>query len=137
MKTAILSGLEKYRDFGLLIIRVGIGALFIVFGYPKITGGTEMWTQIGSSMSTLGVDFAHTFWGFMAAVAEFLGGILMVFGLFFRLAMLLLIVTMFVAFWMHYSNGDGFQQWSRAMEFLVLFLGLFFVGPGRWSVDKV
>lgn len=136
MRTAIFPGLEKYRDFGLLIIRVGIGALFILFGFPKITGGPEFWAQIGSAMSNFGVDFGHTFWGFMAALAEFGGGILMIFGLFFRVAMLLLIFTMFVAFYFHFAKGDGFQEWSHAVEFLIVFLGLFFTGPGRLSVDK-
>ncbi|WP_369811116.1 DoxX family membrane protein [Hymenobacter mellowenesis] len=30
------------HDFGLLIIRVGIGLMFMLHGYPKLTGGPAM-----------------------------------------------------------------------------------------------
>ena len=67
---------NKYStDYGLLIIRAGMGILFLIFGWPKIIGGTEMWNGIGGSMANVGIHFAPTFWGFMAAFAEFAGGI--------------------------------------------------------------
>jgi putative oxidoreductase len=47
---AILSNLSKYKDFGLLLMRAGIGVLFMFYGYPKLLGGPAMWTQIGGSM---------------------------------------------------------------------------------------
>ena len=78
---------------GLLLLRVGIGVSIFFHGLPKITGGPETWTAIGGTMSNLGINFAPTFWGFMAAFAETIGGILFALGLFFRPAALLLIGT--------------------------------------------
>ena len=43
---------------GLLIMRVGIGILFIYHGYPKITGGPETWSGVGAAMGTFGISFA-------------------------------------------------------------------------------
>ena len=74
--------LDKYRDAGLLILRVGIGVMFVFNGYPKLIAGPETWAMIGGSMKALGVDFAPTAWGFMAALSECAGGILLVLGFF-------------------------------------------------------
>ena len=33
----VFSFLDKYRDAGLLILRVGIGVMFVLHGYPKLS----------------------------------------------------------------------------------------------------
>ena len=58
--------LDRYRDMGLLILRVGIGAMFMCHGYPKIAGGPEVWTKVGGALSALGVNFGHTPMGLVA-----------------------------------------------------------------------
>lgn len=127
--------LNKYSaDYGLLIIRVGIGILFLIFGWPKISGGPEMWKGIGASMANIHVTFAPTFWGFMAAFAEFGGGICLILGFLFRPALAMLIFTMFIAALFHYKNGDGFQGYSHALEFAIIFLGFFISGPGKLAL---
>src|SRR5690349_759014 len=93
----LFTRLDKYRDEGLLLLRIGIGIMFMVHGCPKIMGGAEKWEGLGNSMGSLGIHFWPVFWGFMAAFAEFGGGILLALGLFFRPAAFLLFVTMFVA----------------------------------------
>jgi len=84
----ILSKLGNYKDFGLLLMRLGLGALMVLHGYPKLLGGPDQWVPIGRSMKNLGVNFLPVFWGFMAAVAEALGGLLILLGLYFRPACL-------------------------------------------------
>ncbi len=39
----ILRSLDKYRDVGLLILRVGIGIMFMGHGLPKLIAGPEKW----------------------------------------------------------------------------------------------
>ena len=121
---------------GLLLLRIGIGIMFMIHGFPKITGGVEKWTALGGSMSSFGIDFLPGFWGFMAAFAEFFGGLLIALGLFFRPAVLLLIITMIVATAKHASAGDGFGGYSHALESAIWFLGLLFTGPGKYSLDE-
>ncbi|HMW13877.1 MAG TPA: DoxX family protein [Chitinophagaceae bacterium] len=121
-------------DYGLLIIRIGIGVMFALHGFPKITGGPEKWEMIGKAMENIGIGFAPTFWGFMAAVAEFVGGICLVLGFLFRPATAMLLFTMFIAAFMHYVNGDGFSGYSHAVESAIVFLGLFFSGPGKYAL---
>ena len=61
---------DDLLQVGLLILRIGIGISIFFHGLPKIMGGPETWTAIGGTMSNLGINFAPTFWGFMAAFAE-------------------------------------------------------------------
>jgi uncharacterized membrane protein YphA (DoxX/SURF4 family) len=45
---------DKFRDFGLLLLRVGIGLMFVtIHGFPKITGGMKTWTVFGKSFNSL------------------------------------------------------------------------------------
>ncbi len=125
------------KDLGLLIIRMGIGIMFMLHGFPKITGGTEMWAQIGSAMSNLGINFGHTFFGGMAALAEFGGGLCVALGVFYRPALCMLIFTMIVAAVMHISGGDGIMGASHAIESAIVFLGLFFAGTGKHTLPSV
>jgi putative oxidoreductase len=46
---AILGNLGNYKNLGLLIIRVGLGVMFIYHGYPKLMGGVKEWTELGGS----------------------------------------------------------------------------------------
>jgi putative oxidoreductase len=133
---ALFSNLGKYKDFGLLLMRAGIGVLFMIYGYPKLLGGPTMWTQIGGAMKNIGVDFYPVFWGLMAAITETFGGFLLVLGLAFRPVNLLLAFTMLIAGLYHYKAGDGFQGASHAIEAGIVFLALVFIGPGKYSVDK-
>ena len=133
---ALLRSRYKYKDFGLLILRIGIGLMFILHGWPKLTGGPEKWEQIGNTMQLLGIDFAPVFWGFMAGFAEVVGGALIMLGFFYRIACALLVITMVVAALRHYTAGEGFGGYSHALEAAILFFSLLFIGPGKYSLDK-
>ena len=85
-------------DIALLILRLGIGGMFILHGWPKVIGGAAVWVKLGGAMTYLGVPLGEGQWGFLsdpkvwgaaAAFAEFVGGILLVVGLFTRPAALI------------------------------------------------
>ena len=130
-----MRGKNNWLHVGLLALRIGIGISIFFHGLPKIMGGTETWTAIGGTMSNLGINFAPTFWGFMAAFAETVGGILFALGLFFRPAALLLIGTMIVALVMHLSQGDDFMKYGHALDLLIVFVAALMTGPGKYSLD--
>ncbi|WP_257668860.1 DoxX family protein [Parapedobacter tibetensis] len=133
---AILSSLAKFKNTGLLLIRVGLGIMFIIHGYPKLLGGIKMWEGVGGAMSEVGITFLPIVWGFLAAVVETFGGLFLILGLFFRPTALLLTFTMLIAALKHLGAGDGLMGASHAIEIGVVFLGLAFIGPGKYSVDK-
>lgn len=133
---AYLSSLGKYRNTGLFIIRLGLGVMFILHGYPKLIGGPEKWEALGKAMQAIGIKFYPIAWGLLAALTETFGGFLLIIGLAFRPACLLLLFTMIIATLMHFSNHQGIDEASHAIEAGVVFFGLLFIGPGRYSVDK-
>jgi putative oxidoreductase len=128
--------LDKYRDWGLLLLRLGIGGMFVfAYGWGKISnpGG---WEQIGSAIGHLGVPvFAPKFWGFMAAFAEFGGGIMLLLGLLFRPATFLMFCVMVTAVATHASMDPPNNNFNHPLELAILFASLFIIGPGRFSLD--
>ncbi|PLX23874.1 MAG: DoxX family protein [Salinivirgaceae bacterium] len=127
----------KYVHTGLLIIRLGIGIMFILHGLPKLMGGPDKWEAVGGAMESLGIYFFPTFWGFMAGFAETVGGLLLILGLAFMPAALMMAFTMFIAFLKHYTAGDGFSGYSHAFEAMILFIGLAITGPGKYRLSKM
>ena len=134
---AVLEKLGRFKDLGLLIIRIGLGLSFsLIHGLPKIMGGIPTWTRIGGAMGHLGIHFLPLLWGFMATVSEAIGGLLVTIGLFFRPACIFIVFTMFVASSMTLSQGEGLSGSSHAIELGIVFLGLLFIGHGKYSVDR-
>jgi len=130
----ILHGLDKHRDKGLLILRIGIGICFILHGWPKIST-PDKWAWLGSQLPMVDGGTFASIMGFMAAFAEFGGGIMLLLGLFTRPACFLMLNTMIVATYMHVSKGYSFMKYSHALEAGILFLSLLFIGPGAYSLD--
>ena len=122
------------QNLAILILRIGIGFMFILHGWPKFIGGPEKWLSLGEfGMRSIGINFLPTFWGFMAVFSEFFGGIHLILGLFTRFFSTLLFVTMIVATMTHIA--DGIMEASHAIESSIIFLALIFMGAGKYSLD--
>ena len=132
----LFSGLSKYKNAGLLIMRTGLGLEMTLHGYPKIMGGQHKWALVGAATATIGIHFLPVVFGFLAAVSEFIGGILIILGLAFREACIFIGIVMLVAVIGEVKAGGSFNDYSHALELLIVFGSLFIIGPGRYSVDK-
>src|ERR1700735_1077049 len=86
-----MEGLEKLKPLALLLLRVGLGVIFISHGYPKLF--TEL-HHTAEAFSHMGIP---AYFAYIAGVLEFFGGILLMLGLFTRVTGLLLAVEMGVA----------------------------------------
>jgi putative oxidoreductase len=133
---AIFSGLGNYKNFGLLVMRAGLGVMMIMHGLPKLQGGPAKWEALGHSMSHLHITFLPTFWGFMCAVTETIGGLFCILGLWFRLVSLLMVFNFIVASVSMLASGSSVMDTSHAIELGFVFFGLVFLGAGVYSVDK-
>ncbi len=130
-----LNRLSKYSDVGLLIFRLGFGLGFLFFhGWGKLTGGPEVWADVGGSLDHIGIGFGHTFFGFLAAISESVGGLMIAAGLLYRPFCALLAITMLVAMLNHFISGEGSA--AHAWKNLFLLVGLMPMGPGPYSLDK-
>jgi putative oxidoreductase len=125
------------RDLGLLILRAGLGALMTAFGWGKVMGGPETWQQLGGAMRHIGLthETLHLVFGLAGTLAEFVGGILLVIGLYTRTAAFFLLCTMVVAaIEVNSRGGDFLMTTARPLELAVAFLAIMFLGAGRFAV---
>ncbi len=127
--------MEKLRPLTLLLLRVGIGVVFMAHGYPKFSGRRlEHIDEL--------VHGAHLpgYFAYIAAALEFGGGALLVLGLFTRISGLLLAGEMAAALW---SDGKIVQHPLAVEQYglaLVLCVGAFALatfGAGSISLDRV
>lgn len=88
-----MQSLEKLKPLALLLLRAALGVIFVYHGYPKLFTHARETVQA----------FAHmgfpSYFAYLAGVIEFFGGILLIAGLFTRVAGLLLAGEMAVALW--------------------------------------
>ena len=130
--------LANYSDNAPIVLRIGLG-LTQVFshGLPKLLEGPERWEPLGRAMGNIGITFAPMFWGFMAGFTEFVGGILLIIGLFVRPTSLVLTFVLFIAAVQNVvtagSLGGGrAHPVDAAMGLIALAL----LGAGKWSLDR-
>ena len=130
-----LAFLAKYREFGLLLIRLSLGLLFILYTAPVLIGAGSAWGHFGAGARAFGVHSHYQLWGFLGALAGSAGGVLMIFGLFFRLGVLLVLVLA-VIHAVALAKASGFRIALPSIELCFVLAGILFVGPGKYSVDK-
>jgi|WetSurMetagenome_2_1015567.scaffolds.fasta_scaffold52472_1 putative oxidoreductase len=135
---ALGKALSKYRDFGILILRAGLGVMFMyAHGSAKLFGGPERWAAVGASMKHVGITFAPAFWGMLAGTAEFFGGFFLLLGLFVRPAALALTFCMVVASLnMYAASGSLTGSNAHPVEVGIAVLALVFIGAGKYSLDQ-
>jgi len=124
-----------YRNLGLLLLRIGLGTMFILHGFPKVSGGPEVWVEYGEAARFVGLNFAPMFFGFMAGITELFGGIFLILGLFFRPSLVFLSIVMLVATAKHIATGAPFSIMSHSIEIGIVCLSLLLIGPGKHSLD--
>jgi putative oxidoreductase len=116
-----MRGMEKLRPLALLILRVGLGVIFIFNGYPKLFGHTH------DSMREMVHDGLPAYFAYIAGVLEMGGGALLVAGFNTRLMGLLLAGEMAVAMW----KGEHFFAHPLAVGLYELALAL---GAGAFAL---
>lgn len=123
-------------ELGLLLTRIGMGIIFMIYGFLKLIAGPQKWFWLGSQLSYVGITFLPTAWGFIAANAEFFGGICLIFGFTTRLATIFMSCVMVVALMYHFKNGDEFGVYAQPLGFLIVLISIFVSGPGNYSFDE-
>ena len=123
-------------NFGIAIVRVGLGIIMMIHGIPKIMGGVPKWQWLGNTMNNFGIYFWPIAWGLLAASVETFGGFSFAIGLGTRFIALLLSLQMLVALVYHLSKGDDFTTYSHALSLMIVFIGFVAIGGGYYSVDS-
>jgi putative oxidoreductase len=117
-------------DYIILLLRITVAVFMITHAIPKmnklIAGGEIQFPDpigMGPSISLV-----------LTLFAELFCSILIGFGFLTRLAAFPLIITMAVAAFIVHA-GDPFKQKELSLMYLILYIVLFIIGSGKYSVD--
>ncbi len=118
------------NDLGLLILRLTAGGLMLSHGYPKLIS----WSSNADSFpDPLGIGSTLSLAGTVGA--EFFCALLILLGIGTRLASIPAFFTMLVAaFIVH--GPDPFQKKELALIYAGMYLTLFFLGGGSYSMGN-
>jgi len=129
-----MQSLERLKPLGQLLLRVGLGAVFMFAGYPKLFTHTHDMMLFFQKVGFPG------YFVYIAGVLEFFGGIILILGLFTRIAALLLAGEMAIAVLkVHVPQGPitNMKNYEFPMILALACFALATIGAGMLSLDHV
>ena len=132
MMSAMAEPLQQLRPLGITLLRMALGVIFLFHGLTKVLA-LQQWTH----------NFVHM--GFPGWVAyligplETVGGVLLILGLFSRIAGLLLAGDLLVAvITVHLPRGPIWHVNDYELQMLLSAASfwIFCYGGGPWSLDR-
>ena len=129
----MFSSQERQSNFGLLIMRLGLAAALLFYSLPKLFAGSHNWQSVGTTLAFINLGVPETILGFSMLLLEALGAVSLMFGYFFRIACIVLLIIFGLYFFNYFRIGyQTLMLWSAGLA--AVFLGLIYVGPGRYSI---
>jgi putative oxidoreductase len=129
--------IKAHPDTGLLVLRLGLGAILLFHGIYKVTHGVA-W--IAGPLGQRGLPSALMYGVY---VAEVLAPVMLIFGLWTRIAAAIIAFDMVMAIFLVRLGDIGKVNpmggaWAIEVEamFLVMALTLLFAGGGRYGLTK-
>ena len=114
----------------LLGLRLLFGGLFLTHGLQKWMSFTDM---SGSFPDPLGVGSSVSLG--LAIFGEVICSLGFIFGALYRLALIPMIFTMCVAFFVIHAN-DPFAVKELAFVYMIVFVLMYIAGPGKYALDR-
>lgn len=128
--------LDRLQPIALVVMRLALGAIMVAHGSQKVFGGLHHHAQM---VAGLGLP---AWLGYVSSFTEFLGGLLILVGLFTRPAAFAVCINLVVAIWkVHWHNGLMGSPDHPGYEFplaaAALAFALIFFGGGPIAIDHV
>jgi putative oxidoreductase len=128
-----MSLFKKWEPLTLLLLRCGLGLVFIYHGYPKLFGSTERFVE---SFQAIGLP---VYFVYLAGIIECFGGLAMALGLFTPVVGIILLLEMGVAMW-KYNFNEGIyavREYELPLILGLASLALSATGAGMLSLDHL
>lgn len=128
--------MKSSKDFGLTLLRAIVGVVFLAHGYQKFfiwgIGG------VSAGFAQMGIPAPHVS-AYLAASAEFFGGLALLLGLLTRFAAIPVAITMIVAILQVHLKGGFFgpQGVEYPLTLLIANVALIVAGGGAFALDNL
>jgi len=136
---------SPYSNWGLVILRLAMGIIFLVHGWPKLNPNSPMKgpAGFGGFLKQMGIPLP-IFFGWAIALLETAGAVLLILGLGTRILAVLFAINMLVAILVAKRRvmkvGFSAQQttgWEFDFALLAISLALLFTGAGSIALDPL
>ncbi len=127
----MISILLIWSDVAIFLMRIFFGAIFIIYGWPKIRSlkkNAKDFNKMGFKPGIL--------WGTIVALIEFIGGLALIFGFLTQIFAFLLTVQMAVATGWKIKNKKPFKDFQFDVALVVIGLALITLGAGIYAIDN-
>lgn len=130
-----LQNLACFHDLGVLVLRLAFGFQLVKVSWPYAVDPGKQ-AEFMNYLQTLGFPFP-TVGAYLSVYTEFVGGTLLLIGLWVRPAALLLVINFTVAFFMaHIAIDDTYQNTFPSANLVAVNLFLLINGAGKYSLDN-
>ncbi|MDX1591790.1 MAG: DoxX family protein [Balneolaceae bacterium] len=123
--------LSKNYNIALLLLRLGVAAVFIYHGWGKITGIEGVQQFFGN----VGIPLPGIM-AWVVGITEFVGGIMVLTGFKIKIPSILLAIIMVVAI-LTVKMGQGFEAARVDILLLMMTSSLALMGSGSYSLDSM
>ncbi|WP_421801312.1 DoxX family protein [Flagellimonas sp.] len=125
--------LNPYCDYGVIFIRLAFGFHLLFYSWSDVVYGTA--SNNAGWLESMGFPLPIVMaWAYQ--LTEFIGGILLILGLWVRWISIPLVFTFVVAYFLvHFS--DPYEDAFQAIQLLCVSLFFFFNGAGKLSLDGI
>lgn len=119
------------KNLALLLLRIGVGLIFVLAGWGKLTGIENVQAFFGN----VGIPLAGIM-AWVVALVEFVGGLMVLVGYKVKIPSLLLAFIMVVAILTVKLGGDGgFSGMRVDIMLLVTSIAIAIMGSGSYSIE--
>jgi putative oxidoreductase len=125
--------LDGLKPLGLLVLRLGVAAIFLATGYDKLFGAPGKW------LAWFPEQGFPSYFAYIAGSLELFGSVLLILGLLTRVIGLLLAIQMAIAVWkvsLPHAGIYNVEGYGLPLMLGVACFALFTVGAGILSLDR-
>ena len=123
---------EVLTGWAPVFLRIAIGLIFILHGYPKLNKNLKKTSEF---LNNIGFR-PGKFWALVLGSVEFFGGLAILIGLFTRTASVVLGIVMIIALYHHTVVWKKKFIGGYELDFIILFalIALLLLGSGNLSI---
>lgn len=125
---------EQRINLGLLFMRIGLAAGLLYHALPKLFGSPTLMAGVGKHFTMINPGISLKILGMTVLILECFNALCLVTGYFYRIACAIQMVLYGLFLW-GFINADYNSLPVYAFGLTVVFLGLFFIGPGGYVIS--